>query len=160
MKIIPPWAITLAAIAFVAAQIFFNLMAARQAGAPPAWARVLLGLALGVVVGCYLLLIGYVNRDAGRRAMSPLLWTIVAVFIPNGLGILLYFILRQPLPGGAGANANSHAGAFNSCPRCGYIMNPGCPQCQRTVSPGDSYCRYCGTSLEAVSRSTDVSPIA
>ena len=59
-------------------------------------ARPVLGLLAGVGGGCFLLLIGYINRDAKRRGMSPTLWTIVAVLIPNGLGIILYFILRQP----------------------------------------------------------------
>ena len=50
---------------------------------------------MGTLLGCYSVLIGYVNQDAGRRKMSRLLWTLVAIFVPNGLGILLYFVLAQ-----------------------------------------------------------------
>jgi len=146
LRIVPIWAVGLAAIAFIAAQIFFNVVIARQADAPPAWARALLGIMLGVVVGCYLMLIGYVSRDARRRAMNPLLWTLVAILIPNGLGIILYFILRQPRQN-AVPGAETISPDVTSCPRCGYQFSAGCPHCQAKVGMLDSYCRTCGTSL-------------
>jgi RNA polymerase subunit RPABC4/transcription elongation factor Spt4 len=147
IKIIPAWAWVLAAIVFFIAQYFFNVMVARQPNAPPAWARPLLGLALGLVAGCFLLLIGYINRDAKRRGMSPTLWTIVAVVIPNALGILLYFVLRQPLQSACPQCGNAVQAGFSFCPRCSYKLSPSCPQCQRVVGVDDVYCPYCGTSL-------------
>ena len=57
-----------------------------------------MGLLVGAVVACYLLLIGYITRDARRRGMSPVLWTFVAILVPNALGIILYFILRHADP--------------------------------------------------------------
>lgn len=146
-RIIPSWAWALAAIAFVAAQWFFNIAVARHAGGPPAWARPLLGLLLGAVAGCYLLLIGYINRDAKRRGMSSALWTIVAIVIPNALGIILYFILRQPLRGACPQCGNAVQPGFNFCPRCSHKLSPSCPQCQRLVGINDVYCPYCGTAL-------------
>ena len=41
----------------------------------------------GTALACYILLIGYVNSDAGRRGMSRLGWTLLAIFIPHALGI-------------------------------------------------------------------------
>ena len=87
------------------------LCVARHAGAPPAWGRALMGLAAGLAGGCYLLLIGYINRDAKRRGMSPTLWTIMAIIIPNALGIILYFLLRQP--------------RSSVCPQCGNAVQNG-----------------------------------
>lgn len=147
IKIIPVWAWALAAIAFVAAQIFFNGMALWHSDVPPAWARALLGLLAGVGGGCYLLFIGYVNRDAKRRGMSPTLWTVVAIFIPNGLGFLLYFVLRHPLSSACPQCGNAVQAGFNFCPRCSCKLSPSCPQCQRVVGGGDVYCPYCGTAL-------------
>jgi RNA polymerase subunit RPABC4/transcription elongation factor Spt4 len=147
IKIVPPWAWTLAVVAFAAAQWFFNIAVARHSGAPPAWARPLLGLLAGIGAGCYLLLIGYVNRDAKRRGMSPTLWTLVAILIPNGLGIILYFILRQPRSSACPQCGNAVQTGFNFCPRCSYKLSPSCPQCQRVVGVNDVYCPYCGTSL-------------
>jgi len=147
IKIIPPWAWALAAVAFVAAQWFFDIALAHHSDAPPTWARALLGLAAGLGGGCLLLLIGYINRDAKRRGMSPTLWTIVAVVIPNALGIILYFILRQPRSSACPQCGTAVQTGFNFCPRCSYKLSPSCPQCQRVVGVNDVYCPYCGTSM-------------
>jgi RNA polymerase subunit RPABC4/transcription elongation factor Spt4 len=147
IKIVPVWVWVLAGIGFVAAQWFFNIAVARHSNAPPAWARPLLGLLLGLVLGCFLLLIGYINRDAKRRGMSPAFWTILAVIIPNALGIILYFLLRQPLRSACPQCGNAVQTGFNFCPRCSYKLSPSCPQCQRLVGVNDIYCPYCGTSL-------------
>lgn len=147
IRIIPAWAWTLAAIAFVAAQWFFNIALIHHADAPPAWARPLLGLLAGLAGGCYLLFIGFINRDAKRRGMNSVLWTVVAVLVSNGLGILLYFILRQPLRSGCPQCGHAVQSGFNFCPRCNHKLSPSCPQCQRVVGVTDVYCPYCGTSL-------------
>ena len=94
-----------------------------------------------------MLLIGYINRDAKRRGMSPTLWTLVAIFIPNGLGGLLYFILRQPLQGTCPQCGTAIQSGFNFCPRCSCKLSPNCPQCQHVVATNDVYCPYCGASL-------------
>ncbi len=147
LKIIPGWAWALAAIAFLAAQWFFNLSLAHQPSPPAAWARPLLGLLAGVGGVAFLLLIGYVNRDAKRRGMSPILWTIVVIIIPNALGFILYFILRQPLRRACPQCGYFVETGFNYCPHCSYKLSPSCPQCRRVVSANDVYCPYCGTSL-------------
>jgi RNA polymerase subunit RPABC4/transcription elongation factor Spt4 len=146
-KLVAGWAWILAATGFVSMQIVFNVVVAREHDAPPAWERTLLGLLVGLILSCYLLLIGYVNRDSGRRGMNRALWTTVSVLVPNGLGIILYFILRQPVIGDCPKCGHSVHQGFNFCPQCNYKLNPSCPQCQRMVSPQDTYCPYCGTSL-------------
>jgi Double zinc ribbon len=147
IKIVPQWAWALAGLGFVAAQIFFNVVVVHHANHPSAWARALLGLLAGIGAGCFLLFIGYINRDAKRRGMSPTLWTIVALIIPNALGIILYFVLRQPLRGPCPQCGNPVQPGFSFCPRCSYKLNPSCPQCQHAVGADDLYCPYCGTSL-------------
>lgn len=147
IKIVPSWAWALATIVFIAAQWFFNLELAHQHDAPPAWSRPLLGLLAGIGGGCLLLLIGYINRDAKRRGMSPTLWTLVAIFIPNGLGGLLYFVLRQPLSSACPQCGTAVQSGFNFCPRCSHKLSPTCPQCQHVVAATDVFCPYCGTPL-------------
>ena len=149
IKIIPSWAWALGAIGFLCAQYYFNFVLAKQPDAPPAWARAGLGILAGTVLGCYLLFIGYINRDASRRRMSSVLWTLVAIVIPNGLGLILYFILRQPLPGILSGVAHRSSTEVSSCPRCGYQLSASCPKCQRVVAADDSYCRSCGNLLHA-----------
>jgi len=147
LAIVPRWAWAVAVIVFLAAQIFFDIALARRGGVPPIAARAGMGLLAGLAAGCYLLFIGYINRDAKRRGMSPTLWTLVAILIPNALGILLYFVLRQPLRAACPQCGNAIQTGFNFCPRCSYKLSPSCPQCQRVVSAQDLYCPYCGTSV-------------
>ncbi len=147
IKIVPEWAWALAGITFVAAQWYFNIEIGHHAGAPPAWCRPLLGLLAGVGGACYLLFVGYINRDAKRRGMSPTLWTLVSILIPNGLGILLYFVLRQPRRSVCPQCGSAVQTGFNFCPCCNHKLSPSCPHCQRVISANDIYCPYCGTSL-------------
>jgi RNA polymerase subunit RPABC4/transcription elongation factor Spt4 len=158
IRIVPTWAWGLAGIAFLAAQWFFNFAVAQHADAPPAWARPLLGLLAGIAGGCYLLFIGYINRDAKRRGMSPVLWTIIAVFIPNALGILLYFVLRQPLRSACPQCGNAVQTGFNFCPQCNYRLSPSCQQYQRVISASDAYCPYCGTPQAQPPSSSSAKP--
>ncbi|MDP9146828.1 MAG: zinc ribbon domain-containing protein [Acidobacteriota bacterium] len=114
-----------------------------------------LGLLAGTAIACYILLIGYINGDAGRRGMSRLAWTLLAIFVPNALGIVLYFVLRKPrMPCCPQCNAFVDPG-FGYCPRCRYRLMPVCPQCQRSVHDGDKFCPYCGSDL-----TTSVSPLS
>jgi RNA polymerase subunit RPABC4/transcription elongation factor Spt4 len=147
LKIVPVWAWVLAGICFVCAQIFFNVALAHHPGGPPAWARPLLGLLAGIGGACYLLIIGYINRDAKRRGMSSALWTIVAIVIPNALGILLYFVLRQPLHGDCPQCGHAIQTGFAFCPQCSCRLGMNCVQCQRLIGSDDRFCPYCGCSV-------------
>jgi len=152
LKIVPPWAWILAAIGFLSAPLIFTLVLGQDTDAPSAPARAALGLAAAIVLGCYVALLGYVNRDARRRGMSPLLWTLLVIFIPNGFGFLLYFILRTPRRSSCPRCGKAVQEDFDFCPGCSYRIRPGCPQCQRTLGPNlvnaeAGYCPYCGFSL-------------
>jgi hypothetical protein len=159
IRILPVWAWVLAIIGFASMQFVFNVVLAGEHDAPPAPVRALLGVVMGILLGCYLLFMGYVNRDSGRRGMNRVLWTLVAIFIPNGLGIILYFVLRQPLQSTCPQCSSVVESGFNFCPKCNYKLNSGCPQCQYPVRPGDVYCAQCGVSLGNKSAETPGSQI-
>jgi hypothetical protein len=160
LRFIPTWAYVLAALAFVVVQILFATLVAIQKDTPSPPVRTLLGLFAGLIVGCYILLIGYVNRDAGRRGMNRLLWTVIAVVITHGLGIILYLVLRQPLLSHCPqCDAVVQAG-FNYCPKCNHRLVPSCPHCQHAVQGNDVYCPYCGGALAAPATQSSPSPIA
>jgi len=102
---------------------------------------------LGVLFFILALLIGYVYSDAKRRGMRYVLWTWLAALIPNAIGIILYFILREPLLAPC-----SHCGAqgrqgYAYCQNCGAALTAACPQCRRAVETGWSHCVYCGAAL-------------
>jgi RNA polymerase subunit RPABC4/transcription elongation factor Spt4 len=149
IKIISPWAYAFVMLGFsaaFAAVVFANVSRNPPFPLPAMVAMAILG---GTFIGCYILLIGYVNRDAGRRGMSRLGWTLLAMFIPNALGIVLYFVLRKPRVATCPQCANAVQPGFNFCPRCSYKLSPSCPQCQRLVGGNDVYCPYCATSLRS-----------
>jgi Phospholipase_D-nuclease N-terminal len=149
LRLIPTWAWILAGIGFIAAHIVFYLVMAHDPKAPPLWARGLMALGAGSVFGCYCLLIGYINRDAGRRGMSRLAWTLLAVFVPNGLGIILYFILRQALPCLCRRCCAQVQAGYSYCPHCGENLTPQCPHCHHAIHRGDVFCPFCGQQADA-----------
>jgi RNA polymerase subunit RPABC4/transcription elongation factor Spt4 len=146
LDIIPAWAWTVAVLGLLAGPLLCLLFAARS-DSQMLWLFPLMGLAGGSILAAYFLLLGYITRDARRRGMSVLVWTLVALFIPNGLGILLYFILRQPLQTKCPQCGSAVQMGFHFCPNCSHRLGLSCPKCQRVVSGEDTYCPYCGTAL-------------
>jgi hypothetical protein len=148
IRILAPWAYYLFTLVSLTIAVLFVTLVGRDAHAPRFPLRCLLGVLAGTALGCYAVLIGYVNQDAGRRNMSRLLWTLIAIFVPNGLGIVLYFVLRKPrIAYCSQCDAEVEPG-FSFCPRCRNRLQPACPHCQRSVDPGNKFCPYCGASLE------------
>ena len=60
-----------------------------------------------LVLVAWVVLIGYIYGDAKRRQMRYVMWTLLAIFVPHAIGMILYFILRDPLP--------------KPCPGCGHV---------------------------------------
>ncbi len=157
LSIISPWAYVIASLGVVVvmcAFVFAKLM--DKSGDKFFTLPVLLPVALlaAVVTACYVLLIGYINRDAGRRGMNRILWTLIAIFIPNGLGIVLYFVLRNPRPPHCPQCGATVESGFGFCPRCRYRLTPVCQHCQRTVHDGDKFCPFCGSDLAMTAASS------
>jgi RNA polymerase subunit RPABC4/transcription elongation factor Spt4 len=147
IRIMSPWVYVFIGLGYLVA--FIAVVYAQFSGHPPFPLVQMIPLAFlgGTFIGLYILLIGYINRDAGRRGMSPLAWTLLAILVPNALGIVLYFVLRKPRIGTCPQCENTLQPGFNFCPQCNYKLSPSCPQCQRVVGPSDVYCPYCGTSV-------------
>ena len=64
---IPRWAWVVAGLGLICMPIVSVTVLAHDPKAPSFWLRVAIGIVGGLFLGCYVLLIGYVNRDAGRR---------------------------------------------------------------------------------------------
>jgi RNA polymerase subunit RPABC4/transcription elongation factor Spt4 len=150
VRIIPRWVFFFAALVFVGIIAALPIVTHGDKDAPPAVVMGLLGIIPGTLLACFILLIGYINQDAGRRGMSRVLWTLLAIFIPNALGIVLYFILRKPRMSHCPQCSAVVEPQFGFCPRCRCRLGPVCPQCQRGANAGDKFCPYCGADLGAV----------
>jgi hypothetical protein len=93
------------------------------------------------------LFLGYISIDARRRGMRHLMWILLAVFTPYGIGIILYFVLREPLLISCTRCGTKGRGSFAFCPQCGNELLPSCPNCKRAVDSTWNRCAYCGTTL-------------
>jgi RNA polymerase subunit RPABC4/transcription elongation factor Spt4 len=106
--------------------------------------------AVAACVSCLFFMLGYVYRDAKRRGMHPALWTLLVLILSGGyffIGLIIYLLVREPLPYTCPQCAASVNARFNFCPHCKYNLHPACPQCQREVSDDDKFCPYCATEL-------------
>jgi hypothetical protein len=145
-RVIPFAAWLTASILFALGFLVLNIIFVRENGAP--WPiRLIFPILIPLMLAGYTLLVGYVYGDARRRGMRYVMWTLLAIFLTNGIGVILYFILREPLLAycsrcGAGVQA-SHA----YCPRCGAAVQPACQVCHRTIQPGWTHCAWCGNKL-------------
>jgi hypothetical protein len=131
-----------ALLALVAALLFVLI-----AGEPPPAARIALAAALALFIFLYGLLVSYVYGDAKRRGMRHRLWALVAAFVPNALGFIAYFLLREPLLKPCGTCGATARRDFAFCPQCGSPLSQVCPACRRPVETAWSHCAHCGTKI-------------
>jgi Double zinc ribbon len=148
IRIFAPWAYYLFTSILLIVTVLVVTIVGRDHNAPRLVIRCLMGVLTGTVAGCYAVLIGYINQDSGRRGMSRVLWTLMAIIVPNGLGIVLYFVLRKPRTAHCPQCDAEVEPGFSFCPRCQNRLQPTCPHCQRSVDPGNKFCPYCGGALE------------
>jgi RNA polymerase subunit RPABC4/transcription elongation factor Spt4 len=99
-----------------------------------------------------ILLVGYVYADSKRRGMRYVMWTWLAALVPDGIGIILYFVLRDPMPKACPQCSTAVPAKFMFCPHCGAAMQPTCSNCGRGVEPGWGNCPHCGTKLPLQTR--------
>ncbi len=106
--------------------------------------------AVAAVVSCLFFMLGYVYRDAKRRGMHPALWTLLVLILSGGyffIGLIIYLLVREPLPYNCPQCGSTVNARFNFCPNCKYNLHPACPACQREVSDDDKFCPYCASEL-------------
>jgi hypothetical protein len=115
----------------------------------PRWALAIFALVIPLFLAVFVLLIGYVNGDARRRGMRYIMWTLLAIFIPNAIGIILYFILRDPLQRSCPSCGTAVSQGFAFCSKCGAALAHACPECRSAVQPDWSHCTKCGARLGA-----------
>jgi hypothetical protein len=148
IRVIPGWAYVLAVGVFAGVQLLFHgFVWLRETNPPPVALQILFPFFIGLIPALLALLIGYVNRDAGRRGMSRTLWTVIVIFVPNAIGFILYFLFRNPMQAACPACGSVVEPRANYCPRCRYSFHPTCPHCKGPVRPGDAFCANCGTDL-------------
>jgi hypothetical protein len=148
-SVIPKIVYVIAGIVFVA--VFLLIRCAAIPSDPktlnwPEGAKILLSFFVSVIVVLYILLIGYIYGDAKRRLMRVWLWTLLAIFIPDAIGIILYFFMRDPLPFYCSKCGASIKSAYTFCPNCAAALRPTCGQCGRGMERDWAHCPHCGAA--------------
>lgn len=134
-------------VCFTVPMFFFVLPTDPDIGKWPRWGQALFVYGFFLLGVAYIALIGYVYGDAKRRQMRYEMWTVLATVIPSGIGIILYFILRDPLWKPCPSCRNVVKG-LPFCPHCGTSLEPICPNCGKTGDPAWANCGHCGQRLE------------
>jgi double zinc ribbon protein len=160
-RIVPKWLKVLCVVLYlIALGIGVSVMVLAPETRPPevrgsvdlavlAIAGIITGVSL--FLSAFILMLGYVNRDARRRGMNPALWTLlVLVLSPGyvGIGFIIYFLIREPLPYPCPRCHNLVGPRFNFCPNCKCNLHPSCPNCKMEIAETDKFCPYCATDLK------------
>ncbi|HEV2401693.1 MAG TPA: zinc ribbon domain-containing protein [Candidatus Sulfotelmatobacter sp.] len=150
LRVIPKaaWIFSLFAyLCFTVSLFFFVVPTDPEIGKWPRWGQALFVHGMFVFVLAWVALNGYIYGDAKRRQMRYVLWTLLAIFTPSGVGMILYFILRDPLPKPCPGCGHVEKTAFPFCPKCGTLLRPSCPKCGESVDPTWANCAHCGQRL-------------
>ena len=109
-----------------------------------------IGIVLGMTIlpAIYVLIVAYVYADARRREMRYTLWTLIALLVPYAIGMIVYFLMRDPLPAPCPSCQVAVPARFIFCPHCGMAIKPTCPHCGRAVERAWTHCGYCGRAYE------------
>jgi len=151
LRVIPRPAWITAGIGYLA--VFIPLLIKSLFTHDPVWQGMPVGMRASLpifpplLMFAWVVLIGYVYGDARRRQMRYVMWTLLAILIPDGIGIILYFILREPLAKSCPGCARFLKAGFVFCPFCGTALQATCPNCGRGVEVIWPHCPQCGSKL-------------
>lgn len=98
--------------------------------------------------GMIALIAGFVYRDAPKRGMDRWMWMTIAVYVPNLIGLIIYFITRSNNSTKCLNCGKSIKSEFEVCPYCSTQLNTNCPQCGKKVLADWQVCPYCKNSLQ------------
>ena len=144
-RLIPTIAKIIAVLGFVCLQwVWHGLMLSHEHNPPPFAFRLIMGFFTGMLVAMFVMLVGYVNVDSKRRGMNRTLWTLLVIFIPNAIGFILYFFVRQPLTSPCPKCGSPIQAGFRFCPSCQYQLVPTCADCGTALQTGYNWCPGCG----------------
>lgn len=146
LKLIPRWSMVLAVIAFLGIDYLFFFVLHQHYNSPTP-VHIYFGTSWGALVAAYMLMIGYISKDAPRRNMGKWLWILLCIVLQGGIGPVIYFLLRQPIAERCACCGTAVESSFNYCPQCAYKISPNCGVCHENVRISDLYCTHCGHDL-------------
>lgn len=145
------WALTLmlgvpviAALAFATGTIIMNDF--------PAWQVFIIIIPVIIVITIMFFVGRFVYEDAKYRGLDPWLWTTIAVFVPNLIGLIIYLVFRSQHSIENKICRNCHKNVnkeYNICPYCGNNLSARCENCGEAIEEDWIVCPKCAKPLKA-----------
>ena len=105
---------------------------------------------LSVVIFVPVLIGVYVYRDASRRGMNAVMWTLIAILAPSLIGFIIYLLVRGNYSNMKCPQCQTPVTEqYVVCPRCGAKLRPSCPNCATAVEQDWKVCPKCTQPLPA-----------
>lgn len=109
----------------------------------------LLIFAVPIIIGVY------IYRDATRRGMNAVLWTLLGLLAPGFIGLIIYLIVRGDYSDRRCAKCDNPVKvSYAVCPYCGASLKEHCASCGFSLEAGWIKCPGCGSEIPEEQRSS------
>lgn len=106
---------------------------------------------MAVVILLPILVGVYVYRDANRRGMNDVLWTLIAILAPSLIGFIIYLLVRGNYSNLKCPRCETAVTEqYVVCPKCGAKLRPSCPNCSVPVESDWTICPKCTQPLTEI----------
>ncbi len=139
----PAWIVAGLFVLLIVPALMYGLSSDPEMVRWPIIAKIALAVLPCVFVVAYAALVGFIYADAKRRRMRHVLWTWLAL-VPYFVGVILYFIMRDPLPTPCPQCRTDVPRKFAFCPNCGASVHPTCSRCGKELQLEWRNCAHCG----------------
>jgi RNA polymerase subunit RPABC4/transcription elongation factor Spt4 len=140
----PAWMVgVLLTILILPALVFGPLRMDPEVRSWPVALKAALAVLSCLFVIVYPALVGFIYADARRRRMRHVLWAWLAL-VPYFIGVIVYFIMRDPLPTPCPHCGTDVPRTYPFCPGCGTSIHPVCSRCGKILQRDWMNCPHCG----------------
>lgn len=145
------WVLASIMVFFMLAGLGFAILGKRIDPKIPAFALLYFIIALLLALAIFVGISIFIYKDALKHGMDPWMWVVIAVFVPNLIGLIIYFIVRSNKKEEkvkcvqCGSPIDDE---YKLCPYCGAELSLHCSNCGKKISLEWQICPYCSKKLK------------